>query len=125
MSMMGPRIMDRVGKPRKSSFPVEQTAFNDASWSKIAAAASILAVVSSVGLQFADHLGPLIGKSVSAVSGASILAVSISFTGLAIFASYFQIRRFRQYEAALEEISDASDAILRGREIAARVAVFR
>lgn len=117
--------MDRAGQPGKSNPSIQQTASNDGSWSKIAAVASILAVISSVGLQFADHFGPLVGKSVSAVSGASILAVSISFTGLAILTSYSQIRRFRQYEAALDEISDASDTILRGREIAARVASFR
>jgi len=89
------------------------------------AAASIAAVLSSAGLQFVVHIEPLLGRSATAVSGATILAVSVVFATLTVVASWHQVRRTRHYEDVLDEAAEASDLLARGRVTASRIQAYR
>jgi len=114
--------MDRQQRLQPTEPAVPGGAFRAGHWTE---AASVAAAFAAVGLQFVDHVGPLFGRSATAVSGATILAASIVFTALIMLASYHQMWRSRQYEDALDEAAETSDLIAHGQLAASRIQAYR
>lgn len=86
---------------------------------------SIMAVTSSLGLQFVRHIEPLIGSSDSAISGATILSVSLVFTGLMFLASHHYRIRLQEYQGAFEEAAAVADLIQRGERSAVLIRSYK
>ena len=86
---------------------------------------SIFALIVSFSMQFVHYGRALTGTSDQAISGATILSVSLVFTGLMFVASYHYIQRLREYQLALEEVDVVASLIHRGERAVTLISLRR
>ena len=90
-------------------------------WSLLTTAASMIALAAAISLQFLSYIDPLLGRSATAISGASIIATSIVFACIITVFSYVHGKQVGQSTALLETVSETAAMIAAGRNVSAHI----